>query len=399
MSRAKPCALLSVSLLFCLILALPGRAARAQVAHSTSDTLAALEKVDERLAPASVAEPLDDVQVLLTPEVRDGWVAFRLGLNGEWKSFVDRRSGRIDYAEGAGIPWIPGRGNSLSQADIAQHLKGRAKPDLATLESLSRAFLPRVAKLLGVNPATLVLDLGRSGQPATHVWFVDFNVVLKGLPIDGARVVFRVNHGNLIQMGSENLPPPGTAAPAARLTRAQALAALGVYVGGLRADDTLLDAGSLHLIPLALADSRFADGFAFGQGRGLAAVWQFSFRRPGVVGTWQARVDAQSGEVLELVDANKYAQATGGIYPSSYVFANETLRPMPFADLFERRLHQLGRDLYLPGRRGHLDPRWPVRAALRHLRPDLALCQRLGGPALRQLLGHRLRDARSGRRR
>jgi PKD repeat protein len=332
MVKANARALLPAGLTICL-LAFSGAAAWPQVARPKADPLSALERVDERLAPPPATDTVEEAQGLLSPEIRDGWVAFRLGLTGEWKGFVDRRTGRIDYAEGAGIPWLPGRGNSLTSADIAQHLRGRAKADLPALEGIARAFLPRVAHLLGIDSATLVLNPGRSGQPADPVWFVDFDVVRAGLPIDGARVVFRVNHGNLIQLGSENLPAAGAEVPAARITRAQAQAALAAYIGGLQPDDTMIDPGSLHLVPVAIADNRFADGFAFGGGRGLAAVWQLVFRRPGIVGTWRARIDAVSGEVRELVDVNEYAQATGGIYPSSYVFGNETVRPMPFADL------------------------------------------------------------------
>ena len=66
--------------------------------------------------------------------------------------------------------------------------------------------MPRVKSFLGIDPSQLVLNRGRSGQPSGHVWFVDYDVVGDGLKIEGARVVFRVNNGNLIQYGTENLP-------------------------------------------------------------------------------------------------------------------------------------------------------------------------------------------------
>src|SRR6185369_3695836 len=97
----------------------------------------------------------------------------------------------------SGIAWIPGKGNSL---------KGAHKVNLETLETIARNFLPRVAGMMGVDPKSLVLNVGRSGQPAGHLWFVDFDVVRDGMKIEGARVVFRVNNGNLIQFGTENLP-------------------------------------------------------------------------------------------------------------------------------------------------------------------------------------------------
>ena len=51
-----------------------------------------------------------------------------------------------------------------------------------------------------------------------HVWFVDFDVLAGGRKIEGARVVFYVNNGNLIAFGSENLPAPGTRVPAVRVS-------------------------------------------------------------------------------------------------------------------------------------------------------------------------------------
>ncbi len=85
--------------------------------------------------------------------------------------------------------------------------------DLARMEGITRAFLPRVAGLLGVDPSTLILNQGRSGHPGDYLWFVDFDVVHDGMAVEGARVVFRVNNGNLIQFGSENLPAEGIKPP------------------------------------------------------------------------------------------------------------------------------------------------------------------------------------------
>src|SRR5262249_52961044 len=152
-----------------------------------------------------------------------------------------------------------------------------------------------------------------------HLWFVDFDVLAGGLPIEGARVVFRVNNGNLIQFGTENLPAPGAAVPAVKLTSAQALAAVAKYIGGFSSTDSFSANRRLHLLPANVPSARSADGFDFGAGRGLAQVYQFTFHRDGVLGTWRARVDAASGEVLELADINDYAlaQATGGIYQNS----------------------------------------------------------------------------------
>jgi len=308
-------------------------AARAQIAKDGQDMLSSLAFQSERLSISEPIESLDDVQSFVAPATQNGWAAFQLGRSAEWRAAIDKRTAMIAVAEGGDISWIPGRGNNLTSADIGLGL-GRSV-DLPLMEKITRSFMPQVADLLGVNPGELVVNRGRSGQPASHVWFVDFNVVREGLVVEGARVVFRVNNGNLIQFGTENLPSPGAAVPPTVLSKEQALAVVARYVGGLSAGDQILDAGSLHLLPANVSDQRFADGFELGKGRGLAKVWQVTFHRDGVMGTWQARVDAATGELLSFADVNDYAtaQANGGVYPFSPTVGPEAVRAMPFANV------------------------------------------------------------------
>ena len=308
------------------LLASPG-VAGAQMIKESRSSLDGLAFASPRLTEWNSLEPIDNVQGLLTAGVADGWASFRLGARGEWSALVDKRTGRVEIAEGSGIPWIPGRGNSL---------RGSRAVDLATLDSIARSFMPRVAGILGIDPGSLVINKGRSGQPADYLAFADYDVLAKdGTVIEGARVIFRVNHGNLIQFGTENLPVAGAVAPEVTVERDAALGTLARHIGGFTAADSFLDSGSLHLLPTAQIDHRFADGFEFAKGRGLAQVWQFIFRRDGVMGTWRGRVDGSTGELLELADINDYAtaQATGGVYMSSPAVAAEIVRPMPFTNI------------------------------------------------------------------
>jgi hypothetical protein len=300
-------------------------AATAQVAKPGNSSLDGLAFTSPRLNSVEALETVDNVQGVLAPEVANGWAAFR-NENGEWNALVDKRTGRVSIAEGAGIPWIPGTGNKLAN---------KAHVDLTSLDGIAHSFMPRVAALLGINPSSLVLNQGRSGQPADYLWFVDYDVVdtASGLPIDGARVVFRVNHGNLIQFGTENLPA-GAGSAKAKVKREEALAKAAGYIGGFTAADSFIDSGTLRLVPTANIDNKVGEGFAFGKGRGATPVWQFTFHRDGVMGTWQASVDAATGEVLALKDINDYvsAQATGGIYQNSPTTGSEIVRPMPYTN-------------------------------------------------------------------
>jgi hypothetical protein len=300
---------LAISVLMILV---AGQTA-AQVLREPEDPLDALVFVDPRLQPARAGVPFDSADPGIGPEVRAGWTDFLADAGGSWKSYVDPRTGRIDFAEGSGLPWIPNAG------------KGKA-PNLGDLERLARGFLPRIAGMMGINPAELVIAPERSGPVADHLVLVDFDVQRDGLRVEGARVVFRVNHGNLIQFGTENLPPPGTATPSEKYGRKEALTILNDYVGKFSAADQFVDGGSARLVPLTERQGA-------GQRRGLARAWEFVFRRRGSPGTWRARIDAGTGDLLELVDVNRYAKATGGVYPVSYIFNDETVRPMPYADL------------------------------------------------------------------
>jgi hypothetical protein len=280
----------------------------AQIVRDPSDPLDSLVVVDPRLRPSSVAAPFEGIATELPSEVRSGWQGFLATAGGPWKSYADRRTGRVDYAEGAGLAWIsPGQ-----------------TADLRTLEATARAFLPRVATAMGIDPATLALSPERSGQPAPHLWNIDFDVVRDGLAIEGARVVFRINNGRLIQFGTENLPASGTPVPAERVGRKEALNTLARYVGGMAAADEFVDGGTARLVP-AVSEQN-------GE-RGLLRVWEFTFRRRYSPGTWRARIDAASGLLLDFRDVNDYAKANGGVYPKSYFFNDETVLPMPFADL------------------------------------------------------------------
>jgi trimeric autotransporter adhesin len=330
-SRVSLWVRLTLFLIVCALAALP---ATAQVAKQGNDVLSSLAFVHEKLQAPDDIEPIANVRAIADKSLQNGWEAYKIGVgpNAEWNATIDKRTGLVTFAEGGNVAWIPGRGNKMSTKDLGVFLKSKTQIDLEVMDAIARDYMPRVKSFLGFNPNELTLNRARSGQPASHVWFVDYDVVREGLPIEGARVVFRVNNGNLIQYGTENLPAPGAAVPPTRFTRQQALDAVAKYIGGFQAGDSFRDNGSLHLLPSSVPSKRFAEGYEFGKGRGIAKVWQVVFHRDGVMGTWRARVDAATGEVLELTDINEYvsAQATGGTYLNSPTTGSEVVRPAPY---------------------------------------------------------------------
>jgi hypothetical protein len=332
-SRVSLLGRLTMFVLLSVLLVAPGFA---QVAKQSNDVLTSLQFVHDKLKPGDEAEPLDNVRAIADKSLQNGWEAFRIGAGpaADWNAQIDKRTGLVGFAEGGNIAWVPGHGNQMTNQDIAGFMKAKPSVDLEVMDSIARDFMPRVKSMMGFDPAQLVINRGRSGQPAVHLWFVDYDLVREGLVVEGARVVFRVNNGNLIQYGTENMPAPGAAVPPTKLTKKQAFDAVAKYIGGFQVGDTFRDRGSLHLLPSAIS-AKTAEGYEFGRGRGIAKVWQVVFHREGVMGTWRARVDAATGEVLELTDINDYvaAQATGGIYQNSPTTGSEIVRPMPFTNV------------------------------------------------------------------
>jgi hypothetical protein len=313
-----------------LVIALSAQFAGAQALREGDDALSARAFDRAELRVNSENALLSEASSFVSSETDLAFQAFAADKSAPWIAYVDKRTGRIDYAEGGNVAWIPGVGNGLSSADLG--LAAGDKVTLATLEAIARRQLEEVAPMLGVDPADLVLNPGRSGQPAAHLWFVDFDVLAGGRRIEGARVVFYVNNGNLISFGSENLPAPGTRVPAVRVSADAARTAFFAHVDGFQAGDTIIDNGTFKLLPTGVSSRGFAEGYAPGNGRGLVGVWEFAFHREGTVGTWRGRVDAVSGKLLEFRDMNEYGSATGGAYRSDRP-ATEVVLPLPWANV------------------------------------------------------------------
>jgi len=304
--------------------------AAAQVAPDGQDYLNLISFTSERLTPSRDVAKLDQLEGTLQAGLAESWGRAAAALPGSWTAEVDRRTGAVEFIEGSGLPWIPGNGNRLSAGELGLESDGAI--DLALLESRARALLPALEAAMGLTGETLSLNPNRSGQPGEHLWFVDFDVLRDGLRISGARVVFRINNGNLIQIGSENLPAPGTPTPKVRISADEALRVVERHVGGFWRVDEILEPGTLRLLPVDLPSAR--GGYETGRGRGLAAVWEILFVRDGVVGTWRARVDATSGALLEFYDVNHYTKAkvTGGAFERDRPAAERVLA-MPWANV------------------------------------------------------------------
>ncbi|KAB2962457.1 MAG: hypothetical protein F9K16_09000 [Thermoanaerobaculia bacterium] len=169
-------------------------------------------------------------------------------------------------------------------------------------------FLGQHRRELGFDPAELVPSLGVTDGGALVQ--IHAGRQIRGVPVRGAALSATVNHGNLILLGAERWGKIGVST-VPTLSESDAAAALEAHLApfemaGWQAKPTL------ELLPLGV------DGKP-GHGWNHRLVWTM---RPdlGTLNSFEAAVDAHSGEVLLFQDTNHYATRNikGGVYPASY---------------------------------------------------------------------------------
>lgn len=277
---------------------------------------------------------------------------------GRWQARYDARTLRPTLIWGSGRPWLPGRGNDLRWKDVAGTNDAPSRQRvLALLEGRARSLLARNPELFRVPAGVeLVVDPRRSGAlDRGRVWFLTLAALRDGVPVERAGLQFRVNSGNLVQLGAALMTddlasavsaPRLPAAAALEVARARLQATL-TAAGWTEAQGTpesapepseVVDAGTLRILPWA-EDARRHEG-PLGEGLEYRLAWRVSWRQAGGHETWAADVDAVSGAVLSLFDSNRYAcppaadpqgRVTGGVYVQPIEEGAEVVRGMPYA--------------------------------------------------------------------
>lgn len=247
-----------------------------------------------------------------------------------WEVLWDTRSDRPHLLQGPGVPLLPGRGNSLTREDLS--LPARGPISLEDIEKLLRAFLEDYPELFRVEPEELELDRNASYlvSPKEQIWLIEFRQIHGGVPVEGAKVFFRINQGNIVQLGTERVADVQIDVTP-KISRAEAFAAAldAAEVSPAEVSE-VPERGALRIHPTLTPRETPAQLYKGLRGRGYQHVlaWEVAFRRTGEATTYQALVDAQTGAVLRLGDANAHARVTGGIYPRSPLEPEE-VRGMP----------------------------------------------------------------------
>jgi hypothetical protein len=284
-----------------------------------------------------VSETVADSETIrdLIPNAKD-MDLFRAENGAEWKFIIDQRRGRPALLEGGAIPFLPGQANGLRWDSFAA--PGCVSYWCIPKEQVAKLaydFMIRYKDLLGVDPNELELDPEGSVPIGDSIYFLRFQWKYAGIPVEGASVFFRINNGNLIQVATEKIGDISLD-PIPTLTRGTAWDILGGYLGFNVPDgkDEVLNRGSLIIVPVTPVgqDANVYSG-AYGKMADYKLAYRLAFRRPGIMGTWEALVDAHTGDILRFVDANKYGHIQGGVYKTDKApTQTEVTMPFPYAD-------------------------------------------------------------------
>jgi len=252
---------------------------------------------------------------------------------GEWRAYIDLRRGVPSLLEGKGIPFLPGLSNNLSWNSFGADCSSIQCIPKEKVETLARNFLEQYQGLFPVRQDELVLDPDGTVPVWESIYLIRFQWVMDGIPVERASIYFIINNGGLIQISSKRIAPIYLNTTPT-LTKQDAWLILDRYLGknSVTNDDVIVDAGSLSIIPTT---KKGMDTFKYSGTIGSMAdyrlVYKIAFRRSGLDGTWEASIDAHSGELLRFVDINRYGRIHGGAKTSDGVPMDED-RPFPFAD-------------------------------------------------------------------
>ena len=267
-------------------------------------------------------QPELEAATSLTGSTRAEATAFQQRHGGTWEMRWDTRGDRPNLIQGSGVPLVPGKGNSLTLAQMG--LPANETVDLAVVEARLQDFIAANASLLETKGLDFALDQASSvpyGKGNSH-WFIEFAQVKDGIRVEGANLFFRIAAGNIIQFGANRVAPVTIdVQPASTRAAAFDLALHELdFAPDTRVTD-VVEAGELLIVPVSPAGESYGTAYSGAIGRGYdhRLVWRFVFRVADDPATYQVLLDAKSNRVIDAHDINDYVNATvtGGVFPTT----------------------------------------------------------------------------------
>jgi hypothetical protein len=218
---------------------------------------------------------------------------------GRWGTLLMRR------------PLIPGTGvgNTLAWSSFAVAGKPTEAQVKAAAWNALTAYL-EATPALGVDVSELSRSPRVGIQDSGALVQIYAQRVLGGVPVRDSQLSAVINHGNLVMVAFDNW-----AATSPSLDPAfDGEAARSIVAGHARPFEFNVQGKSrLELVPVTASDPLFG-GFEY------RLMWVVRGRVPGSLGSWEALVDAASGELHAFTDTNQYdsvKSVIGGVFPVS----------------------------------------------------------------------------------
>lgn len=259
----------------------------------------------------------------------------------EWQIVIDQRRGAFSIIDGGAIPIIPGLANNLDWNEIGNGCSSISCIPKTEIEKRLRSFISRYPNLFVIPQEELVLDEEGTIPVGDSIYLARFQWVKNGIPVEKGSLFFIINNGNLIQIASTRISSKEiNTTPFISLNTAYQI--LKNYLGefNLTDKDEIINPGYLVIIPITKIgyDPNVYSG-PIGEMIDYKLAYRIVFRKEKVPGTWEALIDAHTGEILRFVDVNRYGKIQGGVYKTDkYVTQVEETVPFPFANY--------GTDLY-----------------------------------------------------
>ncbi len=255
-----------------------------------------------------------------------------LGVGAE-QAFMDRRSGLWGTLISS-RPMLPGRGNSLTW-----------ETPPASPRALDRAAWDAFVGYLGAHRGQLKIDPAElvGGDRVTvngdgTLVQIHARRTVDGITVRDSYLTAVLRHGNMVLFSANGWGAVRTSSRPT-ISRDEATAGVLGHVAPLEVDG-YWRRPSLAYVPMV----RGADPaqVALGQGYQYRLAWVVHPRIQGDGGSWEALLDAHTGELLSFADTNHYVASTrkvsGGVFPvtNDGIGPEGTEQagwPMPFADL------------------------------------------------------------------